>query len=77
MQGRKRALADSKTVENLAEEGEGRNVADSSFDEFSPALRSTSWPVRAMGRFFHSEAIHLLEGRAQIRGPLVARSGTV
>ena len=67
VQGRKYALGDldpptaRETVEDLSGECEGFVVGDS-FKEISlTTLRNTSWTVRAMGRFFYHEAIHLLE----------------
>ena len=47
---------------------EGRYVADGAFEEISlPVLHGAMCGVRATGRCFCPEAIHLLEARAQIR----------
>ena len=74
LQGRKYAFGDldppsaRETVEDLSGECEGC-VVDDSFNEISlTTLRNTSWTVRAMGRFFYHQVIHLLETRYLIWG---------
>ena len=65
LQGRKYALGD---LEDLSGECEDC-VVDDSFKEISlTTLRKTSWTVRALGRFFYHEAIHLPETRHLIWG---------
>ena len=57
-----------ETVEDLSGKCEGRCVADGALrvSHCRPCIGAT-WAVRATGRFFCPEAIHLLEARAQIR----------